>query len=780
MKTAVALMTAIAVSGCGVDLVLPEDATINCASDRDCVDGQVCSPSGRCVAELSASALALRAATAIDSTTVVLTFDQPLLPSIARETQRYVITPSLEIHDAFASDATLVTLKTAEQELGTTYSVTVSGLIARGGALIDPDSATTSFTGFGQADDTSPPDPIAPSPASLVTGLATTVTWAARAGATSYTVLVARDPNCASPVATLQVAAPSASVDVAVPEPGLWHWCVTANTTASNQRGHSTFHATDDAIYVHCPSALWCGPHASEVGSPDAPLRSIQRAIGLARARQLHRVRIAGRGAAAYYEELVQIVGYGVDLEDGYDATFSVHDPVLHPTRLHYNAMGLLVAEVPAAVTIANLEIYADDAHETVGLLARNVSGGVTVRDTLIDSSALHTSIGVIVDNGADTTFDGSTVEAKAAQRTIGVRGLAATISMSGSIVRAGAASMDTSTAIDSGGALTLSESTVMAAGSLTASTGITARGTITMTGNLLAVGPSGITSASGGSSVGVELGRNATGTLAGNRLFVFATVGSNPATGVSITTVQPIIVRNNVIVATGNPGSGIMVRLAPPLYPCDELHPMSITGNTVYGTHRGLHLMNGGHPTVTNNIFSTNANAFIGHCVHEDYPVADYGNGVDPLSFQNNVLLGCDFPYWEARWNGSAWQVLGHETAAEVDGQNGLACNDGSAHVRYSGNIVSDQPSTQVFVDEDGADGVLFDATDDDIYEAADNDYGLLLATDPFGVMTSGKDATTSDCGSVEAPQHCGGTGVDLTGAVRDVPFAIGAYEKD
>ncbi len=778
MKRAASLMTVIAVTGCGVELVVPEDATINCAADTDCVDGYVCSPSGRCVTELSASALALRNATAIDATTVVLTFDQEVLPSLARELVHYAIAPALEIHDAFASNATIVTLKTAEQGLGIGYTVTVSGLVAVGGAVIDPEANSIGFTGFGAADDTSPPDPVAPPNASLITELTTTLTWTTRSGAASYTILVARDAACAVPVVTQEIAAPSSSITISVPGPSLWHWCVKANTTTGGSFGHATFNAADDAIYVFCPTGIDCGPHASEIGSPNAPLRSIQRAIALARARQLHRVRIAGRGGVAAYDELVQIVGYGVDLEGGYSPSFAVHDPFLYRTRLHYDAIGVLVAEVPAAVSIANLAITVDDAHETVGLLARNVAGGLTLRDTMIDSAAQHTSIGVIVDSGADTVLEGVTIDAKAAQRTLGVRAPRSAIAMSGSVVRSGSASTTTSTAVEAGGMLTIAGSTLMAAGSLTGSTGVAADGGFSIVGNVIAVGPSGVSMVVGGSAVGIALSKTATGTFANNRMFVVATSGPNPATGISLASVEPVTIRDNVIVATGNLGSGITVHLAPPLFGCDEIHPMSITGNTVYGTHRGLHLMNGGHPIVTNNIFSTHTNPLVGHCVHEEYPTSTYGNGVDPLSFQNNLLLGCDIPYWEARWNGSAWQVVAHETGAEVDGQNGLACNDGTAHVRYSGNVVGAQASSQVFDDEDGADDVLFDTTDDDIYEVVDNDYSLLLATDPMGVKTSGKDATTSDCGSLEAPQHCGGTGFDLTGAARGAPFSIGAFE--
>ena len=758
------LFLAVVSAGCAVSLDVPDEVEVSCRDDADCVDGWVCSPSGLCVEELSTSFLALLAAAAIDSNQVRLIFDQPIVGSVARQREHYAITPVLAVLDAYRdADEAAVVLRTDDQVFGSSYTVTVDGLVGRGGTFIDPAAASAVFIGFGTPSDTTAPDTLAPADDALVIGLSQVLVWSARNGATQYTVKVAHDPTCTAPILTQTLSAEATSTQVTLSSTGVYHWCVSSNLSGSAS-GHGVFHVTDSAVYVHCDTAS-CAPDATEIGSPDAPMHSVQRAVALAQQLGLSTVRIAGRSAGASYDEVVQIAGTGVDLVGGYDASFAIVDTTAHPTNIRFASSALILNGVSTPMLVTGIGFIADTTYAPNAVVVSNAEL-VTFRDVRMHAEGAGDATGIRIAGTEEVTLERVTITTSGANHAIAVasirtRQLRLVDSML--LPGNGLGLSATSRGIwADGGALEVSGSSVVTGTSTSQTVALETSGNIAISDSFIVAREATLALAARISGGIVERSR------------IYANAGFI-GTGIYAEG-HPVVLRDNVVVAAGANGSTCGIELSDVngiTRACGDGAATKLVGNTVYSTGYGIEL-HAGSPVISNNLIRAD-----GTCMLEN-PVVSYDTA-DPLSFQNNALLTCPTAYGEERGTPgqipSTFQAL--TDAAAVNGLAGGACREEAASiVRYSGNVSGSVTNSALFTDLDGADNLFFDTADNAVFEAFDNDFSLRLDSDALGIRGGGKPATGSDCG--DGGVACGGAGVDLRGATRTVPWSIGAYEKD
>ncbi len=759
------LLVAALSSACGVNLDVPEGVEVVCRDDGDCVDGAVCSPSGLCVAELSTSALALLAAAAIDGNQVRLIFDQALVGAVAREREHYTITPALAVLDARRDDDDAsVILRTDDQIFGVSYTVTTDGVIGAGGTFIDPAAASAVFLGFGTPADATPPTALAPTDDALVIGLSQVLVWSARNGATQYTVEVATDATCASPILTRSVSAEATSIAVSLPSTGVYHWCVSSNLSGA-AAGHGIFHVTDDAIYVHCDAAASCSASDAEVGSPDAPMRGVQRAVTLAQQLGLPTVRIASRGGGAAYEEAVQVTGVSVDLAGGYDSTFVMADADLHPTEIRFASSALILSGLTDPILVSGLRFTGDTTYAPIAVVVTSADA-VTLRDVWMHANGPGDATGLRIAGADVVTLERAKITTSASHHAAGI-GSSTTRELhivdSSVLPGNGVGISATSRGVRSDrGAVALVNTTIITGTSAGESVAVEASGTVTIAGSLIVARDASLALAA----------RIGAGLVERSRIYASA---SFIATGIYAEG-HPVVVRDNVIVAGGVNVSTCGIELNDIdgiTRPCGDGALTKIVGNTVHSSGYGIEL-HAGSPVISNNLLRVT-----GVCMIET-PYVGYDTA-DPLSFQNNALVDCTTVYGEKRGAPgqltSSYQAL--TDASAVNALNGGACREEPDQiVRYSGNISGTVAASTLFTDVDGPDNLFLETGDNSVSEAADNDLSLRLDTDALGIRGGGKVGTGNDCGDGALP--CGGADVDFSGSPRTVPWSIGAYEKD
>ena len=210
----------------------------------------------------------------------------------------------------------------------------------------------------------------------------------------------------------------------------------------------------------------------------------------------------------------------------------------------------------------------------------------------------------------------------------------------------------------------------------------------------------------------------------------------------------QPLL-RNSLVLSGPAPDScGLFLELG-------NARDYKIANNTIGaggGTELSTAVFNRTMPTMTNNVLFTLGTG-TPTCFFSDF------NNQVPASFQHNLFAGCADLYW----NGERLLRTGSEID-QLDGATGIWGSN-----QFSNSQVFDGPLSDLFVDPDGPDDAIATGEDNDFRLNTDN---------PF-VTQGGMDSTSTSCGPREMPWFCGGSAADLTGAVRQLPFSIGAYEK-
>jgi hypothetical protein len=155
---ALALLTCAA---CQESLKVPANVQLSCSSDTDCPPSFSCGLAvGRCLprGQTDRQGPSLLSASAAGETSVRLAFDEPLAADSASKTVGYAITPSLDVlAAALADDQQTVTLTTAVQTPGVTYTLSVTGVSDLYGNAVAEGARQQTFVGFGV-----PPDSAAP------------------------------------------------------------------------------------------------------------------------------------------------------------------------------------------------------------------------------------------------------------------------------------------------------------------------------------------------------------------------------------------------------------------------------------------------------------------------------------------------------------------------------------------------------------------------------------------------------------------------------------------
>jgi hypothetical protein len=137
-----------------------------------------------------------------------------------------------------------------------------------------------------------------------------------------------------------------------------------------------------------------------------------------------------------------------------------------------------------------------------------------------------------------------------------------------------------------------------------------------------------------------------------------------------------------------------------------------------------------------------------------------------DPASFQNNVLVSCD--YADGYGEDQSRTLTGTDIDPALDTQPIRGTDETT---RAGGNVYTTTAADVLFVlPPQPVDPFAIDLHD---Y------WHLLLTDDPEGLAGAGKDTSASDCGSYEAPASCGAVTEDKRGAPRTVPYSPGAFEK-
>jgi hypothetical protein len=753
--------------GCSADLAFDKQAAIGCSAALPAcpVSWRCATTIGLCVQGDSPEPPAVLSVAATYVTTLEVVFNHAMhLPSLGAVSS-YTITPALAVLDArAAADGLTVTLVTAEQAGGRAYALAVSGPLDAFGTVLAP-AAPTPFVGFGPVADTSPPSLVKPaSPSYLVAG-SVELEWTARFGAHRYVVDIARDAafSLAALPAALTIVAPETRVTVTLPRGETYFWRVRADTTDEGVFATGNFALLDDALYVGCPAPGDClaTPQIAE-GGRATPMRSVQQAIDQATLLGLSEVRIAARQEGAAYHESLVLVGGGLTLEGGYSADFASRDSALYPTALESSGTTLLLAAIRAPCALRGLSLASTegaalvigDATDALTIeqcrlesratgdlasalrLGDSPAPGPLVRDNVITvASSPAAAIGVLVASGhAQLVANHVSLEAQSGATMTGygifVTGEASATIRGNDIRMAGAA-----------------ENTAV----------LVRQADATIDGNVIVVGPGATT------AMGVDVGQDGSATITANRIHVhgacWASRGLSAGGSSGYGQAKSFVAANNVVLVTGGPyclgidtvpsaGTARSVELAHNTVLVSALDTGG-PGAAAIGLGRG------GDEVCNNNIFAC-AGAVPGYGVR-------LWDTLATGSFQHNLVAGCAVLYEDHGATATSAAELNG-----LDGTSGTACET----TRFDGNLASSLSVEQLFVDADGP--------TNDFADSAANDLHLLLATDPDGVATGGRDTGAHDCGSCTLPVTCGEVTLDADGRPRTPPPSLGAFEKD
>ncbi len=758
------VLLSLLVQACRPDLGVPEGISVTCRTDADCPPPLECSRGlGECVALADDTRPRLVAAVATSPLTVTATFSEPVTPASAQAVAAYVITPSLAIHSARLLDAVSVELSTDAQTADAPYELSAQGVVDLVGNSTA--EAPSSFSGFGDAFDARPPEPLAPADGAVVTGLAATLRWSERLGAADYTIEVATDAEFAAPLAGSPFTTTATSLDVVLVEPVAYHWRVRADVTTPGEFGAASFDAVDDTVFVYCPStsADDCQSRDVETGSRTHPFARPSQALQLLVERGLQAIHVAARGGGVPYADLLHLEGTGAEILGGFDAGFSTRDPEQHVTVLRSWGIGLEVSNNPTPVHIDGLTIESRAPLNPVAMRITGAAAEVHLTNLVLDARAPvgETSSLRVLAGPGPVLLEDSRLESHGADLT------SAALYVEGGVVTLRRCDIETSAGQSSAGVVVshaevpvVLEDCGVSATSEESATAVTLNPSAILPGATPRADIRGcVLRAEGGTyATGLSVLRARDSTIEGNAI---SAEGGWSATGVTLNRARAVQLVNNLVTTGGADGDAMTVSLSPPEW---------LPGDAVVVAYNTVVL--GPSPFYARALLlSATPTSFVGNlfaslstdnaCVVEGLIEVDGSS--HPAAFVANALVGCT-GYTSAS-GGSL------SDGASIDAEDGeAAALSGGQGARFSGNVVGSQALAEIFVDVDGV--------DDDFTTMDDNDLRLLLATDPDGLAGAGGDPATLDCGTHDAGASCPAPLDDLLGTTRDVPLSAGAFE--
>lgn len=424
-------------------------------------------------------------ATALGPTHVQVVFDEPVSVADTQHGEGLVVAPELTVIESGpGADPRIVVLLTARQAPGESYVLSISGVEDEAGNAVPAPGVAVPFTGFGEAPDRGPPEPLAPQEGGRARQLIAVLTWRAVTGASTYFVEVAEgmpgDETEAFATRALAgspfaVDGLSTSLTVALPDAVTYLWRLRADVTADGVYSATrSFDAIADAVYVHCDAAASTCSDAGQVGSKTRPFRTIGRAIADAAVTPgVALVKVAGRGAGAAYEEAVQLPS-GLRLEGGYAADFASRDALAFPTVINSAYSPVVAAYGTTTPTLLEGFVIRSSSADASATTLQIVGGGaeLVVRDCTIDgagAAAPMDSIAVRVDGAGGSeggprfercTISGGEVDS-GSSRALAMAG--STVVVDGGVV-AGAGHESSCAIVVEGGELEVTGATVSAA----------------------------------------------------------------------------------------------------------------------------------------------------------------------------------------------------------------------------------------------------------------------------------------------------------------------------
>ncbi len=280
--------------------------------------------------------------TAQDAQTVALTFDKALDETAAQDLSHYAIvgpTGPLAVSSVNVSHQS-VQLNTDLQLPQRTYTLTVT---AMKDSFDNPSDASGTFAGYGAVDG-EPPAQLSPTDGATVdvvsdptladaAGVAAThadvlLVWTPVAGAGSYSVQIATDPDFTDPVT---LASTTSQLAFSNALPTTYWWRVRSDvTTAPFDSAYpmSAFNGLGGTIYVFCSATTTLCADAGRAGNLKLPYQTITGGIGAANALGRRTVNVANRAPSGppYSESLslidgVNVFGAFVDFAQARDLT---------------------------------------------------------------------------------------------------------------------------------------------------------------------------------------------------------------------------------------------------------------------------------------------------------------------------------------------------------------------------------------------------------------------------------------------------------------------------
>jgi hypothetical protein len=386
---------------CRVSLPPPAAQSVSCQIARDCPTGLLCASSiNLCVGTLDAEPPTLINASATNDTTLVVALSEPVqrvsVDQVSLQTSTGVVVPVFSV----TPDSTRTTLVLVTDPLlpSAQYSLRIRGVSDLQANMSD---VVTELVGFGTADPL-PPSVLGPGTNDIALDLHTTLRWARVTGAREYTVEVAGDASFTKPIPGSPFKITESSLSLNFEEAITYYWRVRADVTQSGTTVGSSVEALWRAIYVYCAEGADCSALGGnvEIGNKTRPYRSINRAIAAARALNINKVVIAGRGGAAAYPDSLFYTGGGVNLLGGFDPAFVASDPALYPTRLSPPKVAHRIAAVTTQTTIDGLEFHLDTNAEANAILSLTANtDALTLSRIRVGVIAALPAVGIVASN---------------------------------------------------------------------------------------------------------------------------------------------------------------------------------------------------------------------------------------------------------------------------------------------------------------------------------------------------------------------------------------------
>lgn len=240
--------------------------------------------------------------------------------------------------------------------------------------------------------------------------------WRAVSGAATYDVRIWRDAALTDEIEGSPFEVAASTLRRTLPE-GTYYWQVVSDITASSaQTATGLFGVIGDTLFVYCAGD--CGEDAArpELGTREAPFRSIQRAVTAAGIKHIGRVAVAS--AEAPYEESVTMVA-GVSLLGGFDSTFTTRSgrTAVRATGAALLAIGLTG---DAETTVEGFTFINDNPTFSFAGRIAECDASLVVRDSGFESRALRAGTVTVTDgrDGIGPLFSNVDITADQTERT--------------------------------------------------------------------------------------------------------------------------------------------------------------------------------------------------------------------------------------------------------------------------------------------------------------------------------------------------------------------------